>query len=143
MKLLAALLASALFLSACATGKNYATRAELQNAPGSTVELIFQKPIKDVYPALRDMTASCFESKQIRTSGDRPDATGKNGNITIMTAPAILQARILVTAKVESTESGDTRVTIYYSGEDAPKGLVERYRRWIDTGSTSCTTSQS
>lgn len=143
MKPIAAILATTLILSACATGKSYSTRAELQNAPGSSVELVFQKPIKDVYPALRDMTATCFESKQVRTSGDRPDAGGKNGNITIMTAPTILQARILVTTKVESTDAGDTRVTIYYSGEDAQKGLIDRYRRWIDTGSTSCTTPQS
>jgi hypothetical protein len=138
MKRIATLVITAMILSACATGKSYSTRPDLQDDPGSKIELVFKISVHDAYPLLRDMTAACFGLKNIRVSGDKPGADGRGGEITIATIPGILKSRIIATTKLDPTDDNGTRTTIYYFGDDTPKGLVSKYQRWLSGGSKSC-----
>lgn len=138
MKILAVIMASSLIFSGCATGKNYATRAELQADPGARIDIRSPLPVAEAFALLRDLSFACFEIAHIRVYGEAPGLDGRGGSVTIGTAARIQDARIVATTTLEPAENGGTLATIFTASEPPPTAVLARYRRWLDGGAKTC-----
>jgi hypothetical protein len=138
MRSIATILVSTMLLSACATGRNYSTRAELLSDPGSQVEITSAMPVAQAFALLRDLTFACFEFAHIRVYSESPGPDGKGGSVTISTAQRILDAKVVTTTLLAPSDTGGTVATIYSAGDKPPAAVLSRYPRWLGGGSKAC-----